>query len=539
MHKHGSLAWRFQKKYGETTGLIRLAIYPVSLLLTMPIALFVSLKKSCILLDGRWTSFGPQFNAMFSLNNLFYWRLYLELDRRGRMGISPILGGGNFRFTTQFTHCVIALKAFFKSGPVLPLAGMLFWLGMHTLWFQQAPIAWSGSVLLLTAISSLLYSNMFCRQNYHAIAWAFVPLGIYALYTGQTILAAIIWFMISILSLYVLTFSSVICLGIVIDAASPALFLTLIPAWLKAATHFSILLQGQGLRAGFAACARTTGMMTGGARYIMKKETFAELTNEDFLYYLIIWSQFPLALWITDNSTPWLTLTGLFLFLCNAVVIRLHDIQSILMVQLTVGVTSMMLVDNHSLWLLASFWLFISPLPHFLYMIDVIRPLDKVPHAEPFNISPILDSFQTFFSQVNPGQRVFMAFDDPNGNHHALFDGLRYIMEVPLFVTAQKHVSMLPDWHWVATNNSQNAPSYWGRDPETVISNAHHIKAQYVIIYQKDGNDLNDEWEKRGCRVLSSYAWHDHVDYFRHEAPFTSIFPLTWWLLELPHKENE
>lgn len=51
--------------------------------------------------------------------------------------------------------------------------------------------------------------------------------------------------------------------------------------------------------------------------------------------------------------------------------------------------------------------------------------------------------------------------------------------------------------------------------------------ADYVVIYQDSGKELDHKWEQAGFQVLSSFHWSDYGEYLEgwHRLPI-------WWLLK-------
>jgi hypothetical protein len=153
-----------------------------------------------------------------------------------------------------------------------------------------------------------------------------------------------------------------------------------------------------------------------------------------------------------------------------------------------------------------------------------------VPEFEPLNIRPILEKMELFLSPVSSDQRVFMAFDDPQGEYGKLFDGYSVLLQVPLYVASRRHIHLFPDWLAVFELNQQGAPDFWGREVDDVERQMQSWGADYVIVYQPSGTKLQRKWSKAGFRSLSHFSWaqlKDHLGDVRiHSGPTPD-----WWLL--------
>ena len=140
------------------------------------------------------------------------------------------------------------------------------------------------------------------------------------------------------------------------------------------------------------------------------------------------------------------------------------------------------------------------------------------------------EGMERFLAPVKPGQRVLMAFENPNGVYEKIFDGYRVLLELPLQVAAKKEVHFMPDWWAVFEVNYDGAPEFWGRDVESVKDNLLTWKTDYVVIYQDSQTKLNPKWEEAGFEALSHFSWLSYekdlgTKLYSGETP-------DWWLLK-------
>lgn len=189
----------------------------------------------------------------------------------------------------------------------------------------------------------------------------------------------------------------------------------------------------------------------------------------------------------------------------------------------------MMLQNNFLLVIL--FWISISPIPRWLGFPGEYNILDIVPKRKPFSIRSLIDYAHGFFTQVPQNSRVLIAWSDPNGKYSNVFDGHRVILELFLYVASCRKINLFPDWYAVFETNYEGAPSFWGREIHQVIDNIKLWKADFVIVYQDSGKELDPEWEKNGFSKLFLFSWKEtYSDLGEHRLFKTNFIDL--WLLK-------
>ena len=80
---------------------LEILFYPFFLLYRMPIAWAKSLWEARILLNGQWHRYMGS-NPQNAINSMFYRTQWINLDRYGRNGVSPILGLGQYPLKNRF-----------------------------------------------------------------------------------------------------------------------------------------------------------------------------------------------------------------------------------------------------------------------------------------------------------------------------------------------------------------------------------------------------------------------------------------------------
>jgi hypothetical protein len=197
------------------------------------------------------------------------------------------------------------------------------------------------------------------------------------------------------------------------------------------------------------------------------------------------------------------------------------------------SLATMVTIQSQQWWLLPFYWLLMSPLPRFMRLPSADPVFDIVPRYSPFSVKKLVEEMEKFLQPVRTGQRVLMAFADPQGIYNRIFDGYRTLLELPLYVAAERGVHFMPDWWAVFETNYQGAPDFWGRDIRSVEKNAEQWKPDFVVVYQDAGTRLDPTWQAAGFDVMGSFSWANYTEELRGEKPYIGAAP-QWWLLKVP-----
>jgi len=507
--------------------ILRVLIYPITLLLTTPFRWLQSLWNSRVLLKGRWGDY-PHFNSHKGLNTLFYWNRAMNLMRFGRRGKSPYLGLGDYNMGRFFHYSKPSMYLYWWAPTILLLAGMFGWLFSHLLWMDHVPETWMILVLGLTFLSSLFYGNTFNTQNYNVLGWLFMPLFLYGLETGNWWLTGISLLLASFGSFTVVFIGGLLLFVFAVWNLDYWPIIAGIPAGLKLLLHFSPLLGDNDGGKVLEGVMKAIGMTRRKTKYKRKKKG-RKLSIQD-VYHLCLLIQFIAATFLLTDEVPILLIFSLGVFLLNGMVMRFADEQSVHMLIFTTALATMFIVGQEP-WLLISFWLLISPLPLLSgYYFDK-TVLDILPTASPFNIEPYLSTMDSFLEPVPQEGKVFMAFSDPSGVYENIFDGFRQLVELPAYAASRSKKLFFPEWWGVFELNYEGAPEIWGREPAEVSENMQRWESEHVIVYQKEGGELEPKWSQHGFMLLKEFEGAQFRDDFKDHKNFQAEH-LKWFLLK-------
>lgn len=515
-------------------GLIRLAIYPVTVLVTTPVRLVQSLWAARVLWDRKLDGI-THFSARNGLAHLFYLTLADNLRRFGRRGRSPYTGLGDYPLSNWFLYCTPSVFAYRWLTPLVPLFGMFGWLAAHLVWTQQISAWWVGLIIGVALISTSFYGNLFVYQNYNVLGWMFFPLGLYGALTGNWLVAAAAWLAASFASPTVVALAVAVSATIAFTTPSIGPLLAVAPAVLKTATHFLTATSKGEAHSVATSVLKAIGFRRRNVRYRYGDiGVFVPFGRPSFeaLYFSVIYGQFVLVGFVATGILSPVLMVALALSIVNASFARFADQQSILM--LVMSAATAFVIQHPGNWmLLASYWLLIAPLPLMMQMPHRTRIFDVVPVYPPFSIHTLATAMDQFLGPVKEGQRVLMAFDDPGTDYDRLFDGYRVLIELPVHVATRRNIHFMPDWWSVFEVNYEGAPHFWGRDPESVLRNARQWRADYVVAYTTAGSKLERAWSEAGFEPVGRFSWGDYEEELRGERLYLTPTP-DWWLMKVP-----
>lgn len=506
-------------------GLVRIVFYPITLLITSPFILLKTLWN-CNSLFQKGSADQLHFLAYQACNNLFYKSRWINIKRYGLTGTSPHIGPGNVNLSRNFHYPMIALDLNMKYGGITILLSMLAWLGSHFIWINEVPLYWLSLTLALTFIGTLFYSSTFRYMNYNSLGWAVYPLFIYFLMQGNYVYAAG-FFLLGSFGSVTATFIGIgLCTGLAVVYLDYMYLLVAIPAGIKLGTHLLPFLKPENRKS-----AATLKEGVGATSKVKYKRKASRSLGVNELYHLLIFCQFLVVYYYFVQDTPWLLIGCIAMYVVNARFVRFADVQSIYMAVLSTSIPLLLMHENW--WLMSSFWLLSAPIPRIVGFYSYPDVLDRLPEMKPYSLKKINQAVADLIAPVNKGDKLFMAFKDPEDTYEKIYDGYRAIVEVVSWVCNEKYIHFIPDWWNINDNNFEGAQGFWGTTPETVKQNMRTQSCNYAIVYQNDGSSLQKEdWLKEGFSILKELDLDTYAkDFDSHQK--MEMNNLKWWLVQL------
>ena len=506
-----------------------LILYPFLLLYRMPVAWIRSLWAARVLLNGQWSRY-MGFHPHNSINSFFYRTQWVNLDRYGRSQRSPVLGLGDFPLINWFHLSLPASYIYANAGAVTTLACTVVWVLSNLVWIGSTPLWWALLLSLILFFSSTAYAMAFARQNYQMLGWMFLPAALYLTSHANFAAASIMWFAAGLSGLTPAFFSVPIVLSIAIVHGNIWLTLVLIPILTYAATRFIPLITCENRFNQFTQISKLIGLTNKKVRYDRQIKNFGVVAR----YFLGLYSISVLLFSLAQHQISVLPLIGLLLFLTNQRFIRVADEQSLIVIIVSL-LTFTAMQSGPSVLILFAYWVAVNPMGWFLS----IQHLNKhnldgsILVYPPFDHTKLIAGVEDFLLEVQPGQRVYFAFEDPKGLYHNIFDGYRVIHELPLLVSSNKAVHLFPDWWAVAQTNFEGAPQCWGRSVQDVIGNCQYWSAHYAIVYQSTGDQLDQKWND-DFSLVAEFDWGNFINLFNGVELWPVDRPVPKWFLLRP-----
>lgn len=510
-------------------GWIEASLYPVVTPLFVAAGWVRSLWAARVLLLGRWSRY-QGFHPLNALTSFFYKTQWLNLERFGRAGVSPLLGLGNYPLSRWFHLTQLSSCLYANAGAVSTLLGTLTWVGLHLIWLDRGGAAWVLPTVLVLWCSSTAYAMAFTRQNYNILGWMWLPLALYAASTGHWTLASLAWLAASLASITVIFAAVPLMVAQAWHAGNPDPLLALVPALLKVSLHLLPMLTAGGLRPALLNVAKMIGMTTTGARYKRRSMRLRPFT----VYFIAIYALGCGLLW-ADHGVPLLPLVALALFVVNQAIVRFADEQSVIVMFVSVFCVEL-LGNPPSVLALAAFVVVANPMPVFLGLcaLERDRSVVRIQVRPPFDHTRLQSALHEFLGSVPAGNRVLFAFDEPAGVYENVFDGYRTLIELPLFVAALRGVHLFPDWYAVAETNHPAAPNCWGRSVQQVRDLASAWGVSHAIVYHDSGDELDPAWALAGFGEAARFDWGEWIHELDGITLWRAAKPPCWRLLTVP-----
>ncbi|MCB0685095.1 MAG: hypothetical protein H6561_22795 [Lewinellaceae bacterium] len=505
---------------------ISLILYPITALFVQPVLVVRSFIKCLRLFEGDFRHFS-MFSPLQGLNTYFYKTRALNIFTYGKSGKSPFIGAGDYELARTFHYTLPSLYPFAVSSNVTIILGLIGLCVTQIVWWPVLDshfFFWTGMVAII--LSTHFYTS-FLLQNYNVLGWALYPLLVYAIFYWQPYLA--MWALLGV-SFFSFTgwFIGSILIGLfALIHGDFAFMLTLLPAALKILllNMYPLFTTAQGKQI-VINIAKAIGLVKTKTKYSRKKQ-FAKVRMGTIAYLIGLQLFFVLWVYYFHHEPAGLLLAIIGLNLANTLAFRFADDQTFTILFLIVGIATVFYYQDW--WLMVPFWIANNPLPLALNIKS--DNLFNMPLVVPFDTRSIQNGIEQFLSPISAHQRVLMANRDPEGSYERVFDGYRYLMELPFYVANERQFLLLPDWWAVFEFNYEGAPDFWCQEPEEVSNKMQEWNASAVIIYQDTNKSLDPKWEAAGFTPLTSLDWDDFTELKADKRLCRYGFP-KWWLMK-------
>jgi len=516
---------KFINKFGVRGGVL-LVLSPLLLPIISINHWLFSLGKSTKLLGGQWSKYFG-FNPENALGFMFYRVQWININRYGRYGTSPIMGLGDFYMGKLWHLSLFASYLYCNAGALTTLSGMFIWIFLHGLYAVFVDVAWLYSVILVVFFSVSTYLLAFSRQNYQILSWMLMPALLFALNHAEYLIVAIILSVIGLLGVTAYLINSVVfAVYISIYSDSVAYLLYVIPGALISFYPLIYVIIGGESKGVVSEVAKLIGLTTSSAKYKRKTKRLS-MSN---LYFFGLYLTGTVLVSFGGEIVPVMSVAVLIMYVVNQVFVRFADEQS-LQIAFVSTLISYVFLSEYEYVALAGLILVLNPLPFLFERHDYrsVRNLLYMNKYEPFDVEKITNKLENFIDLLK-GSKVLFAFEDPKDDYYKVFDGYRLIYAPLLEVAAKKEVHLMPDWYSVAQTNYDGAPNFWGTSVDDVVKNSELWGADHVIVYSEES--LNEQW----CEdfdMIASFDWNLVAGTERYAGLWRNCnYVPVWWLLQ-------
>ncbi len=499
--------------------------YPIINMILVPKALILTIKNCKSLFYGKYSkisSFSPQ----VGINSFFYYRNAIELKKNGRFGISNLIGYHPYKLSSFFHYSLPSLFLFKSFKAYISPICFILWFFAHLTWVINFDFLFVIIPLSLLVFSTLFYHHLFLT-NYNAVGWAFFSLFIYSCFSCNYFLSSLLLLLISFGSFTVLLLSFIVFGIHVLEIQNSLILIYIIPSLISILINLYPIFYSKNINI-FSEISKFIGLNRRGVKY-KRKIKFGLFK----FYWLMLIMQFIIASYFIKGEFNVYLISVVVLFLLNSTFLRFADDEHIEIYMLSISV--FYLITNFSVYLLPSFWILMSPIPYltgsFVSLMDINKPW-LTPVLKPFNYESLEKGLDFFFSHIEKNKNILFAFDDPKNDYRKIFDGYRFIMELPYYVVNKNNSKLFPDWYAVSQNNYENGVNFWGRSTTKVSDNLKKFQTKYVVIYQENKSTIDEKWKNSGYKLLSSFDWVNYKNVFLGNKIILKNNSLSWFLLE-------
>jgi hypothetical protein len=499
---------------------ISLLLYPVVLLIVMPIAWGKSLLACKVLLNGKWECYGGC-HPHRSFQHFWTRTQWYNLNKYGRKGCSQSLGSGDYPLSRFFFVALLGHYIYSFAGAASVLLAGLFWLLSHAIFLVDIENTGVWGYYLLLIISTGSFAMIFARQNYSILGWMWVPLIFHFAMQGEIILLILFLMLTSLFSFTVVFFVSLFMIILSFQLGDILIVYALIPviiSWLVSILNSHNYSIGNVLTT-FQNTLKLIGASSVNLKYLRRGDK--SFKSISFLYFAISNTSLIVGIYFINDYFPLLLMISLFLLLLNRLAVRIADDQTIIMLLMMTAFLELIKGDS-SFVLLFFYWISVSP-PAALILLRQMKSesnLYIVPDVhEPFDHSTILNDLSRFIAPVEDASKVLWAFEDPQDDYSKIFDGFRTTLEPLMWAAQSRSILVMPNWYAIAENNYVGACNFWGRDKRRIIENMELWGCNYVI-YHLDESELLSQELLSEFTILKEFRWGNYLNAFGNYRPW-------------------
>lgn len=482
---------------------IFLLVYPISSVIGNPLSLAKTLWNIRLLFTKSWRDYNA-FSPYEGLNHFFYKTRALNLKKYGRYGKSSFIALGDFKLNRMFHYTLPSLYLHYWSSNFTTIIGLLIFIISFVIIPTSANWIFQISLLLIFLFSSS-FNFQLKNQNYNILGWMLFPTLLFAIDSGELLLIGGLMLALTLFSFTAWVVACLLLLPYLLLNQWWILIFYLIPSVISIGLLFVPIIKDPNGGAVLVKVAKAIGLRKQNVKYRRSNNKTLEWKFTR-AYELFLYCLFGLATFYFTYDIPTFYYVLIGLYLLNHSIMRFMDIQSVNILFVS-GILYISFTYNIPL-LLVFTWLALNPLP-ITHNLKSQHPL-KLKSLKPFNYTAIYNDLDSFLSLVPRNSKVLLSYADPGTSYDKVFDGFRNLIELPHFIANHKEIHLLPDWWSVFEVNYEGAPDFWGRSKTEVLEKMNEWDTDYVIVYEKEEENLNITQWKSDFEILSKFDWNSY-----------------------------
>ena len=490
------------QKYGKYF-FLRLFLYPITALFIFPIISLINFSNLAIWQFKKNKGTYIHLSSGWSLISLWYWIRADALKKLNKIKKIDFLGEG-IEKSDLWNYSPIVMNLFKYGVNSIIISTLILQISLVYVSIKLNNQNFTHLIILIF-FSSAAWA-IYLRQNYQIISWTALPFTLYFILTSQLLPLAICFLLLSISSISTFVVGLFYFIIFSIFNFSPTSFLLAVaPSFLFYIIKFVFGLFQKNSRVKIRSIISDLKLIGASKSKVKYERDDVNIFKMKYIeYYILLVTLLSFPSFIKYSHFPiFLLSTGIALFLNK--IIRLFDIETIIVMLFTSSIIELSLVDNFNILLVCQMFILLNPPPIIIGFPHYVHSFDRIPLVKPFNISPLMKLCESFLSKVENNKNVLIAFSNPKNKYEKMFDGYGYhFLNLLHYVLFRKNTLLVPDWFYVVSNNYEEADDLWGRDLKSIVKNSKKIKANYLILISDELNS-NNKIQKENFKLISSW----------------------------------
>jgi len=481
-------------------------IYPFISILKNPVKFvlsFVHIFKA-VVTDFRYFR---MFDAEKALNNYWYDTMAHNLYSHGRNAKINNISQEPYLIGSWFHISKFSLIPFWQSSVITICLSWLTIVLLNFVFIGSTSFWWIVLISCVLCVGSNFYSQILL-QNYNIVGWGFFPLFLWALeLNNQALICVLITiFFATSLTVYVIGSFYFVVFAVLENNVTPQLVWVFIPSLILLIFRVYPLYRNGLLKIRVWSVAASIGLIN--SRQIKYSRKSDRTLSMGTIYKTVTYAAFVLLVFALGEGAPYFLIGALIFLILNEFIARFADKQSIDMLMLICSMNFM--AQEQNFLILGLFWLTVgNPIP-YLFGSHVLGKKSELKILKPFDVRPLQEGFSRFYNLLESKSRVYISFENPDGDYHKIFDGFRHLMEPAHYYANTSGFLIFPHFWSVFDLNYIGSPEIWGRDLEAINTNMKYWSMNYLIYYTVNKESIPENIMVE-FDILAELDWNEFV----------------------------